>query len=187
MWTKAELGLLRACYTSSPAMMGIFSQSYFILVSMLASLRCKHFQLQTRHAVMMRLRNVRNRQAHSVLLWGWIPKEGDSSFGAGSSNRGAEHPCWRGIPKGAALPWPEESKETGGFVAGTPMGTASPWHTTLLAKYSVLYLCEGEDAGGGFLSYGDVGQKTVGCAVDAQHPQHQAKPDPSPEQRDIRS
>ena len=36
--------------------------------------------------------------------------------------------------------WQEESKETGGFVAGNPTGTASPWHTTLLAKYSVLYL-----------------------------------------------
>ena len=37
-------------------------------------------------------------------------------------------------------PWPEESKETGGFVAGNPTGTASPWHTTLLARSSVLYL-----------------------------------------------
>ena len=80
------------------------------------------------------------------LLFGWIPKEGDSP------------------------PWLEESKETGGFVAGNPTGTASPWHTTLhevrqrrtsesdclqspseaserrsrlmagIAKYSVLYL-----------------------------------------------
>ena len=46
------------------------------------------------------------------LLLGWIPKEGDSPS------------------------WPEESKETGGFVAGNPTGTASPWHTTLLAKSS---------------------------------------------------
>ena len=38
----------------------------------------------------------------------------------------------------------EESKETGGFVAGDPTGTASPWHTTLLAKSSVLYLREGD-------------------------------------------
>ena len=102
----------------------------------------------------------------------WVDSKGGRrpSFGAGSSNRGAEHPCWRGIPKGAALLWPEESKETGGFVAGNPTGTASPWHTTLhevrqrrtsesdclqspseaserrrrlmagIAKYSVLYL-----------------------------------------------
>ena len=30
---------------------------------------------------------------------------------------GARSPCWPGIPKGTAFPWPEESKETGGFVA----------------------------------------------------------------------
>ena len=39
------------------------------------------------------------------LLFVWIPKEGsDLSFGAGSSNRGAEHPCWLGNPKGPAPP-----------------------------------------------------------------------------------
>ena len=74
----------------------------------------------------------------------------------------------------AAFLWPEESKETGGFVAEDPTGTASPWHTALHevrqrrtsesdclqspseaikrrsrlmagnAKYSVLYLCGGD-------------------------------------------
>ena len=51
----------------------------------------------------------------SVFAFGWIPQEGDSPS------------------------WPEKTKETGGFVAGNPTGTASPWHTTLLAKSSVLY------------------------------------------------
>ena len=103
-------------------------------------------------------RNVRNQQAHSVLLLERIPKEGSSLPLAGKS-KGGQH-----------LLWPEESKETGGFVAEDPMGTASPWHTTLhevrqrrtsesdclqspseaserrsrlmagIAKYSVLYL-----------------------------------------------
>ena len=45
-----------------------------------------------------------------------------------------------GIQRGQRLLWPEESKETGGFVAEDPTGTASPWHTTLLARSSVLYL-----------------------------------------------
>ena len=31
-------------------------------------------------------------------------------------------------------------KKPGGFVAGNPMRTASPWHTILLARSSVLYL-----------------------------------------------
>ena len=74
----------------------------------------------------------------------------------------------------AAYLWPEESKETGGFVAEDPTGKASPWHTALHevrqrrtsesdclqspseaikrrsrlmagnAKYSVLYLCGGD-------------------------------------------
>ena len=47
---------------------------------------------------------------------------------------------WVDSKGGRNPPWLEESKETGGFVAGNPTGTASPWHTTLLAKYSVLYL-----------------------------------------------
>jgi hypothetical protein len=77
---------------------------------------------------------------------------------------------WGGFQRRQRLLWPEESKETGGFVAGNPTGTASPWHTTLhevrqrrtsesdclqspseaserrsrlmagIAKYSVLYL-----------------------------------------------
>ena len=39
----------------------------------------------------------------------------------------------------------EESKETGGFVAGDSKGGQSPfWHTTLLAKSSVLYLYEAD-------------------------------------------
>ena len=71
-------------------------------------------------------------------FFGWIPKEGDSPS------------------------WPEESKETGGFVAGNPTGTASPWHTTLLAKSSVLYLCEG--AGSGRLVLPErMGQKKTGA------------------------
>ena len=72
------------------------------------------------------------------LLFGWIPKEGDSPS------------------------WPEESKETGGFVAGKPTGTASPWHTTLLAKSSVLYLCEGAGSGRLVLPEG-IGQKKTGA------------------------
>lgn len=72
------------------------------------------------------------------LLFGWIPKEGDSPS------------------------WPEESKETGGFVAGNPTGTASPWHTTLLAKSSVLYLCEGAGSGRLVLPEG-IGQKKTGA------------------------
>ena len=51
------------------------------------------------------------------------------------------------VYKGAVVPLLEESKETGGFVAGDPTGTASPWHTTLPAKSSVLYLCEGDGGG----------------------------------------
>ena len=61
-------------------------------------------------------RNVHQLTAHSISLFGEV-------------SQGGKHP-----------PWPEESKETSGFVAGNPTGTASPWHTTLLAKYSVLYL-----------------------------------------------
>ena len=30
---------------------------------------------------------------------------------------GASAPCWQWFPKAAALPWQEESNETGGFVA----------------------------------------------------------------------
>lgn len=37
----------------------------------------------------------------------------------------------RGIQRGRRSLWPEESKETGGFVAEDPKGTASPWHTAL--------------------------------------------------------
>ena len=80
----------------------------------------------------------------------------------------------RGIQRWRRSLWPEESKETGGFVAEDPTGTASPWHTALHevrqrrtsesdclqspseaierrsrlmagnAKYSVLYLCGGD-------------------------------------------
>ena len=80
----------------------------------------------------------------------------------------------RGIQRGRRALRPEESKETGGFVAEDPMGTASPWHTALHevrqrrtsesdclqspseaikrrsrlmagnARYSVLYLCGGD-------------------------------------------
>lgn len=80
----------------------------------------------------------------------------------------------RGIQRGRRSLWPEESKETGGFVAEDPTGKASPWHTALHevrqrrtsesdclqspseaikrrsrlmagnAKYSVLYLCGGD-------------------------------------------
>ncbi|MBR6862430.1 MAG: hypothetical protein IKM73_14030 [Acidaminococcaceae bacterium] len=42
--------------------------------------------------------------------------EGQRPLGAGFPI-GARSPCWPGIPKGTAFPWPEESKETGGFVA----------------------------------------------------------------------
>ena len=51
--------------------------------------------------------NVHQLTAHSVLL-----------FGGGFQRR-------------TSLLWPEESKETGGFAAEDPTGTASPWHTTL--------------------------------------------------------
>ena len=66
--------------------------------------------------------------------------------------KGGQILLWREfIQQGRAAPCcPEESKETGGFVAGDPTGTASPWHTTLLAKSSVLYLCEGMAADGLF-------------------------------------
>lgn len=87
--------------------------------------------------------------AHSFLLFGWIPKEGDSPS------------------------WPEESKETGGFVAGNPTGTASPWHTTLLAKSSVLYLCEGAGGGRPVLPEG-IGQKKTGAAGIAERLQRKA-------------
>ena len=83
------------------------------------------------------------------LLFGWIPKEGDSPS------------------------WPEESKETGGFVAGNPTGTASPWHTTLLAKSSVLYLCEGAGSGRLVLPEG-IGQKKTGAAGIAERLQRKA-------------
>ena len=50
----------------------------------------------------------------------------------------------------------EESKETG-----------VSWHTTLLAKSSVLYLCEGDEAGGGVLLCQEVRRKPVERAAHA--------------------
>ena len=47
-------------------------------------------------------------------------------------------------------------------MAGNPTGTASPWHTTLLAKSSVLYLCEGAGSGRLVLPEG-IGQKKTGA------------------------
>ena len=94
------------------------------------------------------------------LLFGWIPKEGDSPS------------------------WPEESKETGGFVAGNPMGTASPWHTTLLAKSSVLYLCEGAGSGRLVLPAG-MGAKEDGRELELQSDYSGwLQPGPAPEQWD---
>ena len=54
-------------------------------------------------------------------------------------------------------------KKPGGFVAGNPMGTASPWHTILLARSSVLYLLrraatEGACGGAAQGPFGGAGQ-----------------------------
>lgn len=94
------------------------------------------------------------------LLFGWIPKEGDSPS------------------------WPEESKETRGFVAGNPTGTASPWHTTLLAKSSVLYLCEGAGSGRLVLPTG-MEAKEDGRELELRSDYSgRRQPGPAPEQRD---
>ena len=85
-------------------------------------------------------RNVRNQQAHSVLLLGRFQRRATPPLALGHPIGARSIPVGGGIQRGRRSLWPEESKETSGFVAGNPTGTASPWHTTLLAKYSVLYL-----------------------------------------------
>ena len=48
---------------------------------------------------------MRVRLAHPVFFSGRIPKEGASSFGAGSSNRGAQLPVGRKNPKKPVVSW----------------------------------------------------------------------------------
>ena len=95
----------------------------------------------------------------AAFLWRWVihlrPRKAKAFRGYRPSMQtliGISQPCGLtsdrvrsisvggGIQRGQRLLWPEESKETGGFVAEDPTGTASPWHTTLLARSSVLYL-----------------------------------------------
>ena len=112
------------------------------------------------------------------------PKEGVYSICAGSSNRGAEHPVGRGYQRGRCSLWPEESKETGSFVAGNPTGTVSPWHTTLLAKSSVLYLCEGDGKRTACFAAG-TGAQEDGCGLELRSDcSGRQQPAASPEQRD---
>ena len=72
--------------------------------------------------------------------WGGFQRRATPPLALGHPIGARSIPVGGGIQRGRRFLWPEESKETGGFVAGNPTGTASPWHTTLLAKYSVLYL-----------------------------------------------
>ena len=92
-------------------------------------------------------------------FFGWIPKEGDSPS------------------------WPEESKETGGFVAGNPTGTASPWHTTLLAKSSHYTFVKGLAVDGLFCPQG-WGKRSLAWAEIAERLQRKAAAWASTEQRD---
>ena len=54
-------------------------------------------------------------QRDGKFLWLWVSNRGESALLAEDS-KGDTLP-WQGFPKAAALPWQEESNETGGFVA----------------------------------------------------------------------
>lgn len=81
-----------------------------------------------------------------------------NSFGSGSSNRGEEHPVGRGIQRGQRTLGSGFQRRRrclggrhpmeGSALRGrkNPMKPAVSWHTILLARSSVLYLCEGDGA-----------------------------------------
>ena len=61
---------------------------------------------------------------------------------------------------------------------------AVSWHTTFAESLVCYTFAKGMRAGGGFLLCREAKRKTAVCAALSKQTQYQAKPDPSPEQRD---